>query len=74
MEFTDEELKEMSLEKAVTEITNQIYEATSIFEFLEHKGKITGNGHHMRQEVSKFAEGLMRSRWTNWSERYRGEG
>lgn len=65
MRFTDEELKAMPLEKAIAEITNEIYEATALFEFLEHKGKIFGNGHHMRQKVSKFAEDLMRERWGN---------
>jgi len=63
MKFTDQELKDMSLEKAITEIINEVYAATSLFERLEGKGKIIGNGHRIRQKVSKFAEALMRSRW-----------
>jgi len=63
MKFTDEELKKMSLEKTIVELTNEVYDATALFELMEHRGKIIGNGHHIRQKISKFAEDLMRNRW-----------
>jgi hypothetical protein len=53
------------LEGAVSEISNKVYNASEIFERLEHEGRIIGNGHHMAQKVAMFAEKLMRDRYGN---------
>lgn len=62
-QYTDEELENMDVERAANEISNVVYEASHLFERLEGKGKVIGNGHHMMQKVSKFAEDLMRDRF-----------
>ena len=62
-EFTDEQLQAMTLEQAEAEITNAVYDAARIIEALEYKGKIRGNGHHIRQEIAGMAKKLMNERW-----------
>lgn len=69
--FTDEQIKNMTLEDAKHHIENAVYEATALFERLEYEKcatgvkqtKIRGNGHHIRQEASKLVSGLMEKRW-----------
>jgi|LGVF01.2.fsa_nt_gb hypothetical protein len=51
----------MTLRDAQREIANATYLATGLFEQLEQKNKIFGNGHHIRQEVASFAEQMMLS-------------
>ena len=53
----------MTLEQAEAEITNAVYDAARIIEALEYKGKIRGNGHHIRQEIAGMAKKLMNERW-----------
>lgn len=62
-QHTDKELKNMDLETAVADIGNAVYMACSLYERLEGKRKIHGNGHHMRQKVAEFAKNLMEERW-----------
>ena len=61
--YTQEELDNMDLDTAMVEISNHAYEATQLFEILEGKGKVSGNGHHIRQEVCAFVQKLMREHW-----------
>ncbi len=58
-----EELENMSKKQAVDAISNSVYEACGLFESLEAVAKINGNGHHMMQKVSTFAEDLMKEKW-----------
>ena len=51
------------LAAANAEIESTIYAASGLFEDLEHKGLVRGNGHHIRQRVAAFAAGLMAERW-----------
>jgi hypothetical protein len=46
------------------DVQNNVYQAAvQLFEFLEHRGLITGNGHHMAQDVAAYAAELLSSRW-----------
>lgn len=64
--YTDEQLQAMTLEDAIAEIGNRVYEATRLIECLEFckandGGKrIRGNGHHLRQEIAEFAKKLLK--------------
>ena len=42
---------------------NMVYQSTALFERLEGAGLIRGNGHHMSQQVAKFATDLLKERW-----------
>lgn len=63
MNFTDEELLRMPLEKAKTELSNRIYDTARIIELLGGKGKVRGNGHHIRQNIAAYAENLLEEKW-----------
>jgi len=67
MPYTPQEdaIKQLDLKAAAVEISNEVYRASSLFERLEEVGKVRGNGHHIRQEVAKFAENLMKERWVD---------
>ncbi|MBK8132621.1 MAG: hypothetical protein IPK48_07860 [Gammaproteobacteria bacterium] len=58
-----EKLREMTLSDAENAISKSVYAATRMVEELEYAGRIRGNGHHLRQEISEFAVKLMRERW-----------
>jgi len=61
---TEERPVDPELEEAVRKLINGIYPTCSeVFEDLEHKGKIIGNGHHIAQKVLKHTEDLLRERW-----------
>jgi len=53
----------MTKQDAITEIGNAIYKAAFLFEQLEGKRKVHGNGHHLQQEVANFAQNLMNENW-----------
>ena len=72
MVYTDEELKKMSLKEARTAISNEVYSGSALFELLE--GKVRGNGHHIRQEVARYAQKLMEERWTKIGDKTPKEG
>lgn len=61
--YTDEELEKMTADQAAHEISKSVYEASHLFERLEGRRKVRGNGHHIMQKVAKFAEDLMRERF-----------
>lgn len=63
MLYSNEELENMDLETAKTEISNKVYEVTRLFESLETKGKILGNGHHIRQRIAVVAAQEMVRAW-----------
>lgn len=56
-------LEKMDLETAKAEISNKIYDASILFEQLEYRGKVYGNGHHIRQKIATYASKLMEERW-----------
>ena len=63
--YSDEQLEDMDAGDAVSEIGNAVYEAAHLFERLEGKGKVRGNGHHIMQDVAEYARKLMRERWVS---------
>ena len=65
MIYSDEELKNMSLKDAQTAISNEVYSGSALFELLEGKNKVRGNGHHIRQEMARYAQKLMEERWND---------
>jgi len=52
-----------SLEAVKIELYNRIYMAAKMFEDLENCGKISGNGHHARQNIAEFAANELEFRW-----------
>lgn len=61
--ISDADINRMDLGEASSEIGNLVYEATYLFEKLEHRGVLSGNGHHMRQQIAEEAGKLLRERW-----------
>jgi hypothetical protein len=61
--ITDADINRMDLSRAQSEIGNLVYESTFLFERLEHRGVLRGNGHHMRQEIAEAAGNLLKERW-----------
>jgi hypothetical protein len=59
----DEKLQHMTLDDAVSNLSNRVYDATRIVEELEYAGRVRGNGHHLRQEIAAFAVKLLREQW-----------
>jgi hypothetical protein len=53
----------LSKEDAMIELENRIYEATGLFEYLEHAGKVFGNGHHMRQQAQNAVRRIVKEHW-----------
>ena len=67
----------MSLEEAEVLLSNAVYDAANIVERLEHadtkpgmfySGKVSGNGHHVRQEIAAGAVKVLRERWRDREE------
>lgn len=58
-----EQLANMTLEEAKRILSNDIYKACSLLEKLEGKQKITGNGHHMAQDICTLATERLGERW-----------
>lgn len=54
---------EWSLETAKAAVERAVYDATGVFEDLEHQGFILGNGHHARQLVAMHAIEELEHRW-----------
>jgi hypothetical protein len=44
-------------------MSNRVYEACILFETLENRGLISGNGHHLAQKMAQEAVDLLKSRW-----------
>lgn len=64
-----EKLKTISLDDAANELSNEIYQHSSILESLEYAGhRVIGNGHHMRQELSALSEAYMVACWDGTDE------
>ena len=61
--YTNDELNKMTLTDACTEISNAVYENTRLIELLEGVRKIRGNGHHVRQNIAKYAKNILIERW-----------
>ena len=56
-------LDAMTLDEAEAEVSRKVYEACLLFERMENRGRVRGNGHHMAQKMAKQAADLMRERW-----------
>lgn len=56
-------LKNASNEELEIELNNNVYLACQLIEKLENAGRIIGNGHHIRQNIAKFAQDTLKSRW-----------
>lgn len=52
-----------SLEDAQVELGNLLYRVGLLYEYLEHEGRVRGNGHHMAQELSQFGTELLARQW-----------
>ena len=67
--YTEAELENMDLETAKAELSNNLYAASKLIEQLEYtrsptgNKRIYGNGHHIRQAISKFGTDLLEERW-----------
>jgi hypothetical protein len=60
---SDAVINTMDLETACAEISNSVYATCLLFERLEDRGVLRGNGHHMAQQIAGEAEKLMKERW-----------
>ena len=60
----DADVRPMTLDDAVNEMKNRVYEAAVFFEMLEHVGHLCGNGHHVAQHIAQRAGEEVRERWT----------
>jgi hypothetical protein len=58
-----------NLEKALADIGNSVYAATSSAEDLENTGEISGNGHHLRQEMVLRVQILLYNAWMDQEEK-----
>ncbi len=63
-----ETFREMSLEEALRNVGNIVYEAAYFFERFEDAGKVVGNGHHMAQDLAVQAQAVLLGRWQNHDE------
>lgn len=62
--YATERAKTVTMEQAEADVSNAAYAAvTGLFEGLEFAGRVRGNGHHMAQDVAKFASELVKKRW-----------
>jgi hypothetical protein len=61
--LTDEEINTMDLEEACSQMSNRVYKVCLLYEQLEHRGVVRGNGHHAAQHIAKLAEDELRERW-----------
>lgn len=59
---TVDEMEAMSAEDLARWLENVVYAATEPVERMEYHGKFSGNGHHMRQHMARFAADLVRER------------
>ncbi len=72
MNYTDEDLKTMTLDAALGHLSNDVYGAAALIERLEYAGaspttpgKVQGNGHHIRQEITHHAQLVLMQRWSS---------
>lgn len=54
---------EFGMDYYLQKVEYEIYKNTRIFEDLEMDGKISGNGHHIRQKWAKMAVEEVKKRW-----------
>lgn len=63
-QFSNDELRAMTLADAKAELGNRVYDACWLLEQLEGVGKVGFNGHHLMQSVAAFATNLLEGQWT----------
>jgi len=61
--FTTEEVQAMDRQTAEFAVAYAVYDATRLIEQLEREGKISGNGHHLRQQLAAAARAVVDDRW-----------
>lgn len=54
-----------SLHEAQCKLSNEVYEASRLVEWLEHAGKWRGNGHHARQRLAALGEEILAKGWAD---------
>lgn len=57
------------LELALANVSNEVYQATWDVEQHEYSGNLTGNGHHLRQEMALRAQILLYNAWRDQAEK-----
>lgn len=62
-ELDPNKLGDLDLEHAESALSNIVYEATQLVEKLEMAGLVRGNGHHIRQNIARFAMEELRKHW-----------
>lgn len=55
--------RDAAKEGAKRKIANKVYQASFLYEQLELAGKISGNAHHIMQELSRYAQELIDKYW-----------
>lgn len=63
-----------TLEEAKAQMGSELYDLCLVYEHLEHKGLVRGNGHHMSQNVVKFALDQLEKQWVGPKEEKKDEG
>lgn len=58
-----QDFQNVTREGAEDKVRSAIYQAALIFERLEDAGKISGNGHHIAQDISNYAVEFLKKRW-----------
>jgi hypothetical protein len=61
--LTEDQINTMDLEEACSQLGNRVYKVCLLYEQLEHRGVVRGNGHHAAQHIAKLAETELRERW-----------
>jgi hypothetical protein len=52
-----------TLDEAEAQLSSAVYDACALFERLETRGLVRGNGHHLQQAVAHFAVEKLKERW-----------
>ena len=59
----DAGIRELTKDEARQLVATAVYDATKIIERLQSAGKLSGNGHHARQQLAEHAADELASRW-----------
>ena len=65
MEKVDYLVTEEDYDEIEAFVGNVIYYTSLIFEKLEDAGRIRGNGHHIAQKISSYAQEQLKEHWIN---------
>lgn len=62
-EYYESWVENLTKEDAMIELEKRVYEATVLFEHMEHTGQVFGNGHHMRQQAQNAVKRILEEHW-----------